>query len=65
MRKEVSGNSSNNADKIREEGAKALYESLKENHPQTTLEDCYQIYDKMQHENKKPSNLQEEIDNQS
>ena len=63
MRK--SDHSSNNPDKLREEGAKALYESLKKNHPHTTLEDCYQIYDKMQHKTKEPENLREETNNQS
>jgi hypothetical protein len=43
-----SDNSSGNSDKLREKGAKALHESLQKNHPHTTLEDCYQIYDKMQ-----------------
>ena len=38
---------------LREEGAKALYESLKKSNPTVTLEDCYKIYDKMQQENKK------------
>jgi hypothetical protein len=47
MRRKDSGNSSNNADKMREEGARALYESLKKNHPHTTLEDYYLIYNKM------------------
>jgi deoxyribodipyrimidine photolyase-like uncharacterized protein len=63
MRKEVSSNSSSNTDKIREEGVKVLYESLKKNHPHTTLEDCYQIYDKMQHKNKESDNLREEMNN--
>jgi hypothetical protein len=61
-----SDNSSSNPDKLREEGAKALYESLKKNHPHTTLEDCYQIYDKMQHKKDEESgNLQEGTSNQS
>lgn len=38
---------------LREEGAKALYESLKKSNPNITLDGCYNIYDKMQQENKK------------
>jgi hypothetical protein len=57
-------NSSSNPDKLREEGAKALYESFKKNHPKTTLEDCYQIYDKMQQKKDQESdNLQEGTSN--
>jgi hypothetical protein len=38
---------------LREEGAKALYESLKKSNPNVTMDDCYKIYDKMQEENLK------------
>ena len=38
---------------LREEGAKALLESLKKSNPNVALDDCYRIYDKMQQENKK------------